>query len=67
MLYNPASPARATTARSRLFGAVMGMIKRRRRGARIRPLPDAAWVRTDLGLPQKAETRTRTIFIDRLL
>lgn len=67
MLYNPASPARAATARSGLHGAVTSLIKRRRHSAKIRPLPDAAWLRADLGLPQKAEMRPRTIFIDRLL
>ena len=67
MLYTPASPARASTARFRLFGVVMSLIKRRRRGGRVRPLPDAAWIRADLGLPRKVEMRPRTLFIDRLL
>lgn len=67
MLYNPASPARIATARSWLHGAVMSLIKRRRHSVKIRPLPDAVWLRADLGLPQKVEMRPRTIFIDRLL
>ena len=67
MLYAPASPAPAKREKFSLFLALVALIKHRPRRARARPLPDAAWVRADLGLPQKAETRTRVIFIDRLL